>query len=539
MSLPDRNNPYSFDEFVDAARAFDFYLDDPFLRAVVMRYGRSEWPTLHERISEFSRKVSFQWRELADRAAHPEQRPWLEPYDAYNCRVDRIHRSPYTEALETEVFRQALFSSRTPPWESFCKRFLLQQIGEAGVCCSLACTEGLIAALEYYGDASDPRVAQVLRHCKEGVDGAFGIGAQFVTEIHGGSDIPANRVEAEPCADGYRLYGNKFFCSAVHADYAIVTAKVTGSDKVGAFLVPMWGPGERRGGRRNGYRINRLKWKMGTVELPTAEIDFDGAVAYAVGPTDRGVATVVGIVLSLSRVSVAMSSAGFMLRAAREATLYSRFREAFGRRLDRFPLAAAEVASIQDAARRATAGVFKIHDLYLQLGRKLQPGLESDEPLDTRRKRFDLRELILLQKMTTAREAVDVLRTAISILGGHGVIEDFSSLPRLFRDATVNELWEGPRNVLLAQVHRDLQRAAPWYPPEDLVAAILDGRPDGEVRLFQRELKEFLADSPFDGPDARAMERATRWGEFCDRLFKAYQTAAVEEVGHLPLVAEA
>ena len=95
-------------------------------------------------------------------------------------------------------------------------------------------------------------------------------------------------MEAEPDGRYYRVYGSKFFCSAVHADYAVVTAKVTGSEKVGTFIVPSWLPGDKEKEKRNGYVINRIKWKLGTVELPTAEIDFQGALAYPIGPTDRG-----------------------------------------------------------------------------------------------------------------------------------------------------------------------------------------------------------------------------------------------------------
>lgn len=123
-------------------------------------------------------------------------------------------------------------------------------------------------------------------------------------------------MEAEPDGRYYRVYGSKFFCSAVHADYAVVTAKVTGSEKVGTFIIPSWLPGDKEKEKRNGYVINRIKWKLGTVELPTAEIDFNGAVAYPIGPTDRGVANAVGIVLTLSRMAVGVSSAAMMTRAA-------------------------------------------------------------------------------------------------------------------------------------------------------------------------------------------------------------------------------
>jgi alkylation response protein AidB-like acyl-CoA dehydrogenase len=146
-----------------------------------------------------------------------------------------------------------------------------------------------------------------------------------MSEIQGGSDIPSNLLEAVPENDHYRLYGSKFFTSAVHADYAVVTAKVSGSEEIGTFIVPSWMPGNKESETRNNFRINRIKWKMGTCEVPTAELDYDGAICYSVGPTNRGVANAVGIVLSLSRIGIGISSAASITRAAREAQLYAEF----------------------------------------------------------------------------------------------------------------------------------------------------------------------------------------------------------------------
>lgn len=536
MSLPNRNNPYSFTEFLERRDRFDFYRDDPFLQKLVKKYAADEWETLHEKLLEFSPKVSFRWRDLADRIAKPEVRPYIEHYDAYNNRIDRIVRPLETHVLEKEIFAEALFSEKTGSWEHFIKRFLMHQIGEAGVLCPIACTEGLIALIECYPDPSIPELEEILLHCKEGKDGEFGIGAQYMSEIQGGSDIPSNLLEAEPDGKYFRLYGTKFFTSACHADYAVVTAKVTGSEKVGTFVVPSWLPGDKEKEKRNNFTIDRIKWKMGTVELPTGEITYNGAVAYPVGPLDRGVANAVGIVLTLSRIAVGISSGAGMIRAAREAQMYSEFRDVFGRKIYQFPVAANQLQKILDAARRTTAGAFKIYDLFLRLGKKLQPGLKSDEPVEILKQRFNLRELILLQKVTTSYEAVDVIRNAISLFGGHGVIEDFTSLPRLLRDAIVNELWEGPRNVLLAQVLRDLQRASSWYPPEEFVASVLTGAPEETIKYYSANLRKFLEHPSLMKLDEDSLKVAGEWEEFCDSFLRTYQEIALEEVGKAPIV---
>jgi len=538
MSQPNRHNPYSFDAYLENLRGFDFYLDDPFLQRVVEHYVGDERKTLHPKLAALSEKVSFRWRPLADEAARPELRPSLQNYDAHNRRIDRIVRSGETRTLEREIFPEALFSEKTTPWEHLAKRLILDEMGEAGVLCPMACTEGLIAMIEAFPEDRRPELERILRHCKEGIDGEFGLGAQFMSEIQGGSDIPANLLEAQPDGDHYRIYGNKFFCSAIHTDYAVVTAKVTGSEEVGTFIVPAWLPGNKEKEIRNGTRINRLKWKLGTVEVPTAEVDFDGAVAYAVGPTNRGVANAVGIVLTLSRIAVGISSAASMLRAAREALLYSEFRDVFGKKICEFPLGLRQVRDLVDAAQRATAGLFKIYELFLRLGRRLHGGLESKDTPERRKLYFNLRELIIIQKFVLAYEAIDVLRKAISLFGGHGVMEDFSSLPRLFRDAMVNELWEGPRNVLLMQVFRDLQRVSRWYDPREFVTNILHGAPAADVNPLAAELKKFLENPPWDSLDEASLDRAVSWEAYCDALFRAYQEQAVRDVGKAPIVRE-
>jgi alkylation response protein AidB-like acyl-CoA dehydrogenase len=368
------------------------------------------------------------------------------------------------------------------------------------------------------------------------VDGRFGIGAQFMSEIQGGSDISSNLLEATPDGGRYRLYGTKFFTSAIHADYAVVTAKVSGSKEVGTFIVPAWLPGNKEKEIRNNFRINRIKWKMGTAEVPTGEVEYDGALCYAVGPTDRGVANAVGIVLTLSRITVGIASAAGMTRAAREAQLYAEFRNVFGTKIGQWALANQQVRELVHESRRCLATVCKIYTLLQELGGRLQPGLASDEPMEMRRRRFLLRELIIIQKLVTAYDSVDTLRKGISIFGGHGVIEDFCSLPRIFRDAVVNELWEGPRNVLLMQVFRDLGRAAEFYPPDQFIDDLLSGAAQAEIVELRRRALEFTANPPFEKLDNDSRRQAVAWEEFIVDVFRVYQETALREVGLEPIL---
>ncbi|MEJ2041191.1 MAG: acyl-CoA dehydrogenase family protein, partial [Desulfosarcinaceae bacterium] len=467
------------------------------------------------------------WRDLANAAAVPEKRPYLTQFDGMHNRIDRIERPMETLIMEKEVFGEGLFSSHTPLWEKFIKLFLIYQNGEACIACPLTCTEGLIALIEAYPDSEDLR--RILVHCKEGIEGDFAIGAQYLSEIQGGSDVPANVLEAVEENGHWKLYGDKFFCSATHADYVVVTAKPSGSDQVALFIVPSWLPGNKEKEIRNGYTINRLKWKMGSSELTTAEITFNGAVAYPVGPLDRGVSNVVRIVLTYSRMTVGLSGGAYMSRALREAMAYSRFREAFGLKIGQFPLAAGQLRKMEIATKRTTAGAFKLNRAILGL----EGGITGSPKKDgsDRKSRFNVRELIMLQKMTASWDCTDILRMAMSIFGGHGVMEDFSALPRLYRDSAINELWEGPRNVLLTQVHRDFVRASNWYPAEEFVRSILEGADETVVKPLAKEMTELVAHGDINAPNAKTLEICERWDRFCHDLFHAYQDTALTEVG--------
>ncbi|MBM4398037.1 MAG: acyl-CoA dehydrogenase family protein [Deltaproteobacteria bacterium] len=520
-----RENLYSFDAFLDERRRIDYYASDDFLQAVVRRFAGDAFPAVDAAVRELSARASTRWRDLADAAATPDRRPYLVQWDAHHHRVDRVCRPAETEAMEREVFGEGLFSSRTDLVTRLAKLFVIYQNGEACIACPLVCTEGMVAVLERFADR--PETVAILEHVKEGRDGRSAVGAQFLTEIQGGSDVPANVVEAVGDGGAWRLHGTKFFCSVAHADYAMVTARPRGSSDVALFVMPMWEPG-REGDRRNGLTIDRLKWKMGTSELPTAEITLDGAIAWPVGPLDRGLANVVGIVLTLSRLTVGLASAAFMTRAVRETVAYARFRDVFGRRIDEFPMAQAQLEDTTRAARRTTAAAFKVYRLFRESG-----GLSGapDTGFEARRRRLEARELVMLQKVVSSEDSTSVVREAIAIFGGQGAVEDFSCLPRLFRDSMVNELWEGPRNVLLTQVHRDLRKAADWCPPRSFVEGILAGADPATVARLSIEFAELLSLPSLATRDAATVAACRRWDAACRDLVHAYQDAALREMG--------
>lgn len=523
-------NTYSFEDFILDRNHYDDYQDNAFLKKMIKFYTDKDFPNINDKMKALSKWSSTEYREIINHVAKRENQPRIEHYDAYNNRIDNIIRPKELIDAEQKVFAEKLFSGDTNNWEQMIKRFLLHHNGEGGIMCPVACTDGLVDLLNMHQHELTESLQNILIHCTEGIEGDFGIGAQFMTEIQGGSNIPANELHAEQAGDHYRLYGTKFFCSAIHADYAVVTARVANTNHVATFIVPSWKNKKRE--KRNNFQINRLKWKLGTSELPSAEITYDGASAYQIGALEKGVAIAVGIVLTKSRLDIGSASAAFMMRTAREVLQYTSFRQVFGKSIHAYPLAAAQIQTVVQTAKRTTAGVFKVYDRYLK-SRYQAKNTNTDQ---AKKVQFQVRELILLQKIKAAKDAVETIRLAISLFGGNGVIEDFSSIPRLYRDAMVNELWEGPRNVLLTQIHRDMQKAASWYDPEDFIGDILTGCNYSIIDQFSHEMTKLLTYDLSAEPNNETIRQAEEWENFCDNLFLAYQEQALSECGDASIV---
>jgi acyl-CoA dehydrogenase len=316
----------------------------------------------------------------------------------------------------------------------------LAQAGEGGHGCPVVCTAGLVRALRTA--ASDELRERFLPPLLETDYDVAQRGAQFLTERHGGSDVGANRVEAVPDGDVWRLHGEKWFCSVADADQFVVTARPSGAPEgtrgIGCFLVP------REGG---GFRIRRLKDKLGTRALATGEIEFEGAPAYPLGPLEDGFKTAVSV-LNTSRWLNAVGSAALMQRAFDVAFQFAREREAFGRPIVDFPLIRENLAVMRAETDAAIASTAELTELVA----RIDEGTAGEEDVTWHR------ILVNANKVVTSIAATKVVRRGIETLGGNGTIEDFSPLPRLWRDAIVFESWEGTHNVLCAQVLRDLAR---------------------------------------------------------------------------------
>jgi hypothetical protein len=198
----------------------------------------------------------------------------------------------------------------------------------------------------------------------------------------------------------------------------------------------------------NGFRLRRLKEKLGTRVLASGEIDFEDALAWPIGALTEGFHVAVDELLNTSRWLNAVGSTGIMSRAYLEAFSFSQHRKAFGVAIIEYQAVQNQLARMKLETSAALASTFALTELV----GKIDEGTAAQRDINVHR------FLVNANKFVTSIAATDVVHRAIEVLGGNGTIEDFSPLPRLYRDAIVFESWEGTHNVLCAQVHRDCIR---------------------------------------------------------------------------------
>ena len=434
----------------------DDYPSDPFssdamLRRLLARYLEGpRLADLERRASAFGVAMTTVVGPAAARYEQHAHLPEFAPYDGIGRRVERVDFDPAYHVAGEAVWASGVVAFSGEPGRAFEQAtllYLLSLEGEAGHACPATCTIGLARALRR---RAEPRVAdRFLPALLEADYASAERGAQFLTEVQGGSDVGANACLAEPSGDGetYRITGEKWFCSVADADQFFVTARVprgaAGTAGLASFVVP-----RELDGRPNGFTLRRLKDKLGTRGLASGEIDFLGAVAWPIGPLEEGFKTAVGVVLNTSRWMTAIGAAGIMRRAVLEARNFARHREAFGQRIERYAMVRTRLADMAVAADGALALVMALTDLE----DRIDAGRASEGDVHWHRL------LVNLVKYLTSRQATSVTRDGIEVLGGNGTIEEFSVLPRLYRDAIVYESWEGTHNVLAAQVLNDLTR---------------------------------------------------------------------------------
>jgi acyl-CoA dehydrogenase len=437
----------------ERAQSVNFYETDLHLRNILEFYWGAD--RLRERagtLSRFGDEAAMVVDPAVRRANLAENLPQLDRYSAVGERIEDLAQSADHHLAGQYIYGSGAMSVYAEPESNLLALtlfYLSSYNGEAGHNCPLACTAGVIKTLQHAG-GEELKKKYLPRLLDPNYETRFH-GAQFLTEIQGGSDVGANACSAtllDAVENKWLINGEKWFCSNVTADLALITARpegaAAGTKGLGLFLIP------RRldGGALNGIYIRRLKDKLGTKSLATAEVDFKDAIAYQIGEPGRGFQHAMDFVINTSRLYNAVGSAGAARRAYLIAWTYAQRRRAFGPAIKDYPLTQETLAEMRAVTMAITSG-----SLYLA---HLRDEIEAGRADEAGKQFFRL--AVNLNKYRSSISATDVIRRGIEILGGAGAMENFSVLPRLLRDSVIFEAWEGAHNTLLAQSIRDIQQ---------------------------------------------------------------------------------
>jgi putative acyl-CoA dehydrogenase len=450
------------------------------------------------------------------------QPPVLHAFDRFGRRRDEVEFHPAWHALLRLGVEAGLHGT---PWGDgrpgahvarAAGFFLLTQV-EAGVGCPLAMTYAAVPALRRepaVAETWEPRLISRVYdpRPRPAAEKAGVLVGMAMTEKQGGSDVRANTTRAVPSPDGgFRLTGHKWFCSAPMSDAFLVLAQ--GPEGLTCFLLPRVLPD----GVRNRIRLQRLKDKLGNRSNASAEIELEEAWAVQVGPGGRGVPTIIEMV-ACTRLDCALGSAALLRQAVAQAAHHAAHRSAFGRRLAEHALMRNVLADLALESEAATALALRV------AGAVDRAGLDAVEAALHR-------VATPAAKYWVCKRAPAGIVEAMEVLGGNGYVEE-SVLPRLYREAPVNSIWEGSGNVMCLDVLRALSREA--GSADALLTELRRAR--GGDRRLDAWVAELERDLRPDAPAPAAREAAAR--RLTERIALALQAALLVRHGP-PAVADA
>jgi alkylation response protein AidB-like acyl-CoA dehydrogenase len=438
-------------DFVQAGPELtDTYADDRMLRAYLDgALPASMRAAIEPDLEALGTHAADAWRVARSR---PSTEPVLTQWDAWGERVDRIEITPVWRDGAAMTARYGFVAAgHDTRFGEFARidqfaRVYLYHVASEFYTCPLAMSDGAATALKAAGNRSISDRA--LPHLLARNTSQLWLSGQWMTETAGGSDVGHTETIARRGDDGrWRLSGRKWFTSAVIGEMALTLARPEGAGEGADALALFYVETRDANGRWNCIRIDRLKDKLGTRELPTAEIHLDGAVAEPVGELAHGV-RLIAPVLNVTRTWNTICALATMRRCLALATDYARRRHAFGRALIEQPLHVSTLASLH----AEFAAAFELgFDVAALLGRT-ETGTASDDESAL------LRLLTPLAKLWTGKLAVRIASETCEAFGGAGYIEN-TGIPLLLRDAQVYPIWEGTTNVLALDALRVLAKS--------------------------------------------------------------------------------
>jgi acyl-CoA dehydrogenase len=415
------------------------YDDDVLLRELLARrlpedVRRSIEPSLVEMGSLAAGRLF----ELSQAARGEE--PHLVSHDAWGRRVDEIHVPAAWKEYARVAAEYGLvaipYERSQGPWSRMHQFALLYLFAPSSsvYTCPLAMSDGAAKTLHHH--RATRLVERAVSRLTNRDPHLAWTSGQWMTERTGGSDVGRTQTEARAEPSGWRLYGTKWFTSAATSEMALTLARPEGNPPGGRGLALFYLETRSPDGGLNGIRIHRLKDKLGTRMLATAELDLEGTRAELVAGMDEGVKAITPM-LQITRLWNAVCAVSSMRRGMALARDYAQRREAFGAPLSAKPLHVETLAGLQAELEANFLLLFRAVEL---LGREETDGATDDE-------RLLARVLQPVVKLYTARAAVAHASEVLEAFGGAGYVED-TGLPVLLRDAQVLPIWEGTTNVL-------------------------------------------------------------------------------------------
>jgi alkylation response protein AidB-like acyl-CoA dehydrogenase len=432
------------------------YLDDRLLRSLLRRVlPPPVLAAVEPGLTEFGERVA-EWYP-AQVAAHAEQ-PTLVPFDAWGNRIDRVELGAFWREAPAIAARHGLVAAGYDPahgpharLHQFALAYLFTASSEI-YSCPLAMTDGAARCLLDSGNKL--LIDRAVPHLTSRDPAQFWTSGQWMTETTGGSDVGGSETIARVDEQGrWRLHGRKWFTSAVVCDMALTLARPEGNGAGADNLALFYVEPRRPDGRFRNLTVDRLKAKLGTRKLPTAEVTLDGMPAHLVGETRHGV-RMIAPMLNVTRLWNAVAAISLLRRGLALARAYATRRVVFGMPLLDHALHQETLADLQAELEAGFHLTFFIAELL---------GRAEHGQIDEAHANL-LRLMTPATKLMTAKQAVAGLSEVCEAFGGAGYIED-TGIPTLLRDAQVLPIWEGTTNVLALDVQRVLGQVGglqPW-----------------------------------------------------------------------------
>jgi len=492
---------------------YNAYASDIALKDAVRREGGG-WADDH--LHAFGAVAGGELMELGYVAN--QHRPQLKAFDRYGRRIDEVEFHPAYHRVMSLAMRHGVHAyawrNAEKPGAHVARAALsyLHTQAEAGSGCPLTMTHSAVPALQHEPELAAVWVTRITSYdydsrvlpAAQKTGCTIGMG---MTEKQGGSDVRSNTTRAHRQPDGsYEIVGHKWFFSAPMCDAWLVLAQAEGG--ITCFLMPKLRPD----GARNAIRIQRLKDKLGDWSNASSEVEFSGAWAQRVGAEGRGIATILEMV-SLTRLDCMIGSSGLMRQAVVQALHHTAHRKAFGKRLIEQPLMRNVLADLALESEASTA-------LTLRVARAVDAS--SRDPSEAAFARI----ATAIGKYWICKRCPPLVNEAQECLGGIGYVEE-TSLPRLYRQAPLNSIWEGSGNIQCLDVLRALSREPETR--EAFFAELLAAR--GEQPDLDREIG--WLSRAFD--DVETLELRSRM--IVERMALALQASILIRAGNTDVAA--